>query len=201
MKVLFIETRKKVRPIKISKDLPEKLHILYTIQYQNLARAIKLQLAAEHRVVSFNQILGCSRIKLKASPLLIGSGKFHALQLASSTGREVFVYDNGKIEKIGSKEIEKLKKREHGKISRFLSSDIIGILVSIKTGQKRTKEAIKLKHELKDRFKDKDFFLFISNTLDIKQLENFPIQIFISTSCPGLDLDSHKILYYKKLLK
>ncbi|MBS3073536.1 hypothetical protein J4465_01940 [Candidatus Pacearchaeota archaeon] len=37
--------------------------------------------------------------------------------------------------------------------------------------------------------------MFIANNLDLNQFENFPeISIYINTACPGLMLDSDKII-------
>ena len=96
MKLLFIEARKKVKldEGEISKSeefkkLPENLHVLYTIQYKNLAEKIKEQLEKkDKKILEFQQVLGCSKIKPKAPLFLVGSGKFHALQLALSSKKE-----------------------------------------------------------------------------------------------------------------
>lgn len=151
-----------------------------------------------HKILGFDQILGCSEIKLKASPLLIGSGKFHALSLIEQE-KEIFICNQGKINKISKQEIENFKKRQKGKLSKFLISENIGLLFSNKPGQDRSKNAEKIKKELKEKYKEKNFYIFISNTLDLKELENFPVDFWINLACPGLEYDNNKITNYKKL--
>ncbi len=205
MKVLFIKAEKKFNKIEIPKNLsnlPQKIHMLYTIQYKKLAEKLKKKIEKKNRVVGFQQILGCSKIKLKASPLLIGSGTFHALSLLNQNKelKEIFIYD-GKIRKINKKQIEKIKKKKKAKISRFLASENIGLLFSKKPGQNKLKEAAKIKTKLETKFKDKNFYIFIFDTLNIRELENFNIEFWINLACPGIQLDSNNILNYEKNLR
>ena len=63
---------------------------------------------------------------------------------------------------------------------KFLEATEIGILVSLKPGQNNFKKAI----ELKTQLKDKNCFIFVFDTLDFNQVENFPfIQCWINTAC------------------
>lgn len=197
MKLLFISAeRKEAESIEAGKlsGLPEKVHILYAVQYKKSAEAVRKTLGK--RVLAFQQVLGCSEIKPKASLLFVGSGRFHALQLALSTGREVYIYGQGKI---SQEEIEKYRKKEQAKLSKFYYSNNIGIIVSSKPGQNKIKQAVKLKQNLEKKYKDKKFSLFMSGNILVSELENFPVDIWLNTACPGLELDSSKILNYKKI--
>ena len=199
MKTLFIEAIKpnlSFNPSKLT-NLPNELHILYSIQYNELAEKIKQYLMREHQILGFEQVLGCSQIHPKASLLLIGSGRFHAINLAYSTGQEVYVYDFN-LTKITKEEIAQAQKTEKAKLSLFANAEKIGILVSIKPGQKRLKEAEALKIKIEKKFKKK-VYLFLADNINIGEFENFDINFWINTSCPGLELDSMKILDYKKL--
>ena len=125
MKVLFIEARKPIgsRSTKELDRVPKKIHLLYTIQYKELAESLKNKLETSgHHIAAFEQVLGCSEIKPRAALLLIGSGRFHGLSIASSTKKEVFVYENGKISRISKEEIEKLNSKKKAKVNKFLSS-------------------------------------------------------------------------------
>ena len=193
IKVLFIEARKKPERTRLKLNLPKQIHILYTVQYKEQAEKIKKQLEKKHKILGFTQVLGCSKLKPKDSPLLIGSGTFHAKQLALSTNKEIFVLEQGNLSKISKKEIFKLKQVEKGKISKFLASDNIGVLFSKKPGQK---QAFNIVNKLKNRFREKNFYAFISDNISIEELENFPIDFWINTSCPGLELDSKQVINY-----
>ena len=137
MKVLFVESKKiNFEKVKDIGKLPKRIHVLYIIQYKNLAKKIKNMLEENgHHIASFEQVLGCSKIKPKAEILLIGSGGFHASQIALQTSRDVFIYQNGRISKIKKEDIEKLKAKKKAKIAKFYSSNTIGLLVSSKPGQ------------------------------------------------------------------
>lgn len=202
MKVLFIEAGKKYpgKVKNIKEKLPREIHILYTIQYKILAEKIKKQLGREHKILGFNQVLGCSKINLKAIPLLIGSGKFHASQLISLNKKikEIFIYEEGAIKKLGKQEIEQIKAKEKGKMIKFLSSEKIGLLVSKKPGQ-NMREAEKIKRKLEDKYRDKKFYIFISDSIDTRELENFSIDFWLNLACPGISLDSSKILNYEEV--
>ncbi len=203
MKTLFIEARKKFKDINIDKDIEKikkklknnQVHLLYSIQYKELAEKIKKQLEKENIKVIFQQILGCSNIKPKSTLFLIGSGSFHAIQLALRTNKEVYVYPG--LSKIGKKEIEKQKKKIKAKIKKFYSSKNIGIIISVKQGQKVKVE--KVKKQLENRFKDKSFHFFIADNINEEELENFKISLWINTACPGLEYQNKKIINYQTL--
>ncbi len=199
MKVLFIESRKKNLKLDKSKlqKLPKKIHLLYTIQYKDLAEKIKKELGSKgKKIEGFNQILGCSEIKLKGTPLLIGSGKFHAIQLSKNTDKEILIYENGNIRKI-KKEINRYKKRNKAKLKKFLKNKDIGVIISSKPGQKKNIQEIRKELEKQE----KNFHYFLSDNINLQELENFPIEIWINTACPGLELDSNEVLNYKILKK
>jgi len=208
MKALFINAERKVEKPKISeisKKLPKKLHILYTIQYKGITENIKQQLEKTGvKITAIEQILGCSKITPKAPILLISSGKFHLTQALSNIAKPTPIYyynaETGKTEKIGKEHIEDLKKKEKARLSKFYSSENIGMLISTKPGQNKLKQALQEKKNLKKKFKDKNFYIFMFETINLNELVNFPIDIWINFACPGLYFDSPKIINYKKLI-
>lgn len=205
MKTLFIEARKKLQLDKeklreLENMLPDTIYIAYSIQFKELAEQVKREIEnhKNRKILGFSQVLGCSKIKTKAQAiLLIGEARFHALNLALS-GAEVFIFDNFSINKISKQEIEKMQKSEQGKLIRFLSAKQVGILVSTKSGQNNLKIAEKLKEELKKQGKNP--CLFIADNINPAELENFPdIQCWINTACPGIALDSPKIINHSAI--
>jgi diphthamide biosynthesis enzyme Dph1/Dph2-like protein len=204
MKNLFIESRKKLslngeKFRELLANLPNPIYIVYSIQYKELAEKLRNELKkSKIKVIGFSQILGCSKIKTSADILLIGEARFHALNLAISSNKEVLIFDNYSITKIGSADIESSKKREKGKYLRFLSSKNIGIMVSTKPGQENLSLALKLKKDMEK--KGKSPFIFLSDNLNILELDNFSPDIWINTACPGLSLDSPRIINYSSLL-
>lgn len=207
MKTLFIEARKK---IKLNKEklkelisiLPTPIYITYSIQYKELAERVKEELGEKGKgkqIIGFSQVLGCSELETNANTiLLIGQGRFHALNLAINSGKEVVVFDNYSISKITKEEIARETQKEKGKYLKFLYSSAVGILISTKPGQNNLSLALKLKEKLGEK---KKVYLFLADNINPNELENFPCEIFINTACSGISLDSPRILNYKTMGK
>lgn len=69
---------------------------------------------------------------------------------------------------------------------KFLKAKKIGILISTKAGQYNLKKAF----EIKKKFKDKEYYYFISDEIKLDELEDFNfIDVFINTACPGIFYD------------
>jgi len=201
MKTLFIEAKKKNFEEVGEISVPyAKIGLFYTIQFKNLFDKIKLKLEKEGKkavigkgILQDGQILGCNvesalSIEKKVDCfLLISSGRWHALSLSLFTDKPVYIMSEGRTSLVSKEEIDSLKKRRKGAISKFLLSDKIGIIASTKPGQNKLKEALIIKKELEK--KGKKAFLFISETINLKELENFKIDSWINTACPGLIFD------------
>lgn len=198
MKTIYIEAVKKLELNRgkfkeLVSILPTTLYIVYSIQYKNLAQVVLKELKNRVKILGFSQVLGCAKLSTKADAiLLVGEARFHALNIAVSSSREVLVFDNHSISRVSKKEIEAEKSRERGKYLKFLSSRAIGILVSLKPGQKNLGTALKLQKELEKQ--GKKAYIFIADNIDTRELENFPIDIWINTACSPLSRDSGEII-------
>ncbi|MDD5193433.1 MAG: diphthamide synthesis protein [Candidatus Nanoarchaeia archaeon] len=196
MKLLYIESKLKNLelnlPINEIKKLPRRLFLAYSIQYKDLAKSMKILLESNNiKITNFKQVLGCSKIKTKEPVLLIGTGRFHATNLYLQAP-EIYLLENNKIIRVNGEEIERLKIQRKSALMKFLNAEKIGILVSTKLGQENLKQAITLKEKLKK--KGKQAYVFMSNNINIGELENFNIDSWINTACPGLALDSNNIV-------
>jgi len=198
MKILFIPAKSKIsidksKILEISKKLPKKISIAYSIQYENQAKQIKTILSKNHNILKFTQVLGCSKPNFPKSQavFLISDGKFHAVSLAFETRNPIYIYNLKKLDKISHKEINVLAKKQKAAYVRFLNAKKVGILASTKPGQQNLKKALSLKNNLKGKFP----YLFICNNIDASQFENFPeIQSWINTACKRLDMDDVRIV-------
>lgn len=200
MNKLFIPAKIKEFDFDISilKKLPKNLIVAYSIQYIDIARQIREKLSKSHDILKFIQVLGCMNPSLSEkvqAVLLIGSGKFHAVSLALETGKEIYLFEHGKLIKISDLEIDSLRKKQKAAQVNFLNSDKCGVLISLKPGQHKLKEALKLKNKIKD----KKIYFFISDNLDVGEFENFGIASWINTACPRMDMNSNKIINISKL--
>jgi diphthamide biosynthesis enzyme Dph1/Dph2-like protein len=190
MKTIYLESPRLVsldteKLEQLEKMLPETIYIAYSIQYKILAHQIHKILGK--KVIGISQILGCSSLKTPANAiLLIGTGRFHAINIALSSGKEVFTFpDIGKVDK---KEIEILERKEKGKYLRFLASSNIGILISIKNGQSNINGALALAKNINNSGKKP--YLFLADNIAFSDLDNFSLESWINTACPDLSNDS-----------
>jgi len=202
--ILYIPAIQKL-DIKLAKTeinkLPKKIFLTYSIQYKKLAENIKKQLQSNKiEIRGFKQVLGCSKINTNLPILLVSTGKFHAQNLMLQLKIPIlYILENNKIIKISEKEIKTVENKKKTALMKFLKADSIGILVSTKPGQNRLKDALKLKNKLEKQ--GKKTYIFISNNINISEFENFNIDSWVNTACPGLSLDNFNIINIDELPK
>src|SRR3989344_1103763 len=195
MKTIFVHAKSKldIMPAVRKVKADRKFGIVTTVQHLGKMKEV---LALFPKSIIGGQVLGCDvsvaeRIKSKVDAFLfIGSGRFHPLQIAYATGKDVYCADpyNDTVKVITSKDVEQWRKRTQGTFLKFLSASRIGILVSVKSGQGNMKEAEAFMDNT-----DKEAFLFLSDTLDFSELENFPdIECWVNTACPRIGYDDTK---------
>ena len=189
-----------------------KVIALYSaVQFTNHLPLIQKQLEAQGHIIigsvpertnSIHQILGCDlsleNLKLSQTPdafLYIGDGLFHPQALVYAQMHEkqfipVIRYDPKQHTYfvMSIDEVKKNLQRYKGNLLKFLTSTRIGVLISTKPGQQMYKPA-KL---LEEKFRDKQFYYFVENTIDYASLENFPfIEMFVNSACPRMGIDDH----------
>ncbi len=197
METMFVEAKAGIIkfPFEHINKLPDNVGLATTVQFIESIKDVKDKLEQSGKKVILvkgehsrypGQILGCDIPDIKVDAFLyIGTGKFHPQQL--SMQKTVFVYNpvSDHFYRIDPKIAEKIKKRVKGAELKFYSSENIGVLISTKPGQKRIKQALKLK----EKYPDKSFYFLLFDTLDF-QLENFPfIECFVNTACPRISYD------------
>jgi len=204
MKTLFIEARSDIEIRLSEKDLaklPKELALFTTVQFIDNIPALKSQLEKHNIKVKlfkskhckyYGQLLGCSIDKFPTDAFLyIGDGRFHPIALALKNNKPVFTYNpfTKKLEKLDDIDIKKIQGKQKGALLKFHTSKEIGVLISLKPGQFLLKEALKLQK----KYKEKNFYLLLFETLDFSQLENFPfIECYVNTACPRLMDDYDK---------
>ncbi|MEM3405812.1 MAG: diphthamide synthesis protein [Candidatus Pacearchaeota archaeon] len=174
----------------------ENIDIFYTIQYKKLAEAVKKYLGLKSEI---KQVLGCSLIKTKKNVLLICDGKFHALNIAINSKKEIYFFNGYCIEKISYDEISHYENNKKAKIKKFFLCDKIGIIVSIKKYQNKLDYALLLKNKIEKL--GKKVYILICDNVTKEEIENFSLPLYINTACPGLDKDDKKILNYLDILE
>jgi len=201
MKNIFIPVKSKeqinLKILKTLEKIPKNIVIAYSIQYENLAKKIKQSLK-KHHIVSFIQVLGCSKPKLPKEAkaiLLISSGKFHGISLAYETKLPVYILINNKLQKISEKDLGIIKTNQKVSYLKFLNAKKVGVLVSTKPGQNRLKKA----RDFKKKIKNKKAYLFLSNNINNQEFQNFNIDSWVNTSCPRLDMEDNRIINIDRL--
>ncbi|MFH2028802.1 MAG: diphthamide synthesis protein [Nanoarchaeota archaeon] len=206
MKTLFLEAKYKGK-IDLKKIdacmLPLKIGLATTVQFVDHLDDIEKTMVEKDKEISVGkgkqkyrgQVLGCdvsaaSEVKDKVDAFLyIGTGQFHPIKIKLETGKEVFVFNpvSSKFTRLDDKIVENYKKRKKGALLKFFSSKNIGILVSVKPGQNYDARKLDI---LENKYKDKKFYVFVADTIDYVQLENFPfVDAWVNTACPRMEED------------
>lgn len=136
------------------------------------------------------QVLGCNfssaRAELCDEYLYIGSGYFHPMGVALSTGRRVLIADPF-VNEVRELDISKVLKQRSAVIGRSLDADLFGIIVCSKPGQERMALALKLQTLIRKHGKDARIIMMDLITPD--QLLQFKVDAFVNTACPRLAID------------
>lgn len=197
MKTLFIEAKSKssIEGLLDKMEYTGRIGLITTIQHLHLLPSVKRKL--KNSAIG-GQVLGCDvsnavKITKKVDAFLfIGSGNFHPVQVAMKTGKMVLILDpiRGNVSEVSPADIETRKRRITAGYAIFLNANKIGILVSSKPGQNMMKEAESLKRELLKQ--GKKAYIFVFDTLDFNQLENFPdIECWVNTACYRIAIEDY----------
>ena len=207
MKVLFVEGRYSGDinlPKELIDSLPKKILLFTTVQYLDLVEQVKEQLKDKqilndeieflpHSKYKY-QVLGCGIKKIDINFdafLYLGDGLFHPIALVIKNDKPCFCYNpfEDKFFVIDKKYVEKTLKKQRGAFLKFLESKNIGILFSIKFGQRWNNRDVKL---LETRFEDKNFYYLISDEISPHKLQDFNfIDVFVNTACPRIAFDDY----------
>jgi 2-(3-amino-3-carboxypropyl)histidine synthase len=191
----------------------KKVALYASVQFCNQLDKVKEQLQAldieivssqPKRTGAQHQILGCDNyhdsfnVELSEvdAYLYIGDGKFHPLALVyaqkdNNSMKEVLCNDPiaGSFSLMGVDDISTILKKYKGSLIKFLSSDTIGVIITIKPGQEQMKPSF----FLEKKFPDKKFYYFIDNNVSFDQLENFPfVEVWVNTACPRVGFDDQE---------
>ncbi len=210
MKSLFVEV-KYVGEIKYTEELfdalPERVVLCGNIQYLDFLSGAKEALeAAGKQVVLFGsrhgqypgQILGCDVFKFEPEEfageeyafVYLGDGLFHPTALLYRNDMPVIMYEprGQKVEVLDKDYLVRLKKQKMARLSKFLVSKNIGVLVTSKPGQNQSAAVRRLRAEMEG--KGKNIFVFVTDNIHIEKLGDFNfIDMWVNTGCPRIVQD------------
>ncbi|MBI3032124.1 diphthamide synthesis protein [Candidatus Woesearchaeota archaeon] len=207
MKTLFIEAKSDVKaelPKAVLQQIKQKttsIGLFTTVQFFDNLDNLKKQLSDTGIEVRTylgphskyeGQILGCTIMNFDCSAFLyVGDGKFHPEALViKNPNKEVFCFDpfTKEFKTLDKTTIEKGIQRQKAGLALFYTKQKIGVIVSTKPGQFHLRKA----RELKQQFPNKKIFIFVGNTIDFDQLENFPfVEVWVNTACPRISYTDH----------
>jgi diphthamide biosynthesis enzyme Dph1/Dph2-like protein len=210
--IIHAEARRKFSKESVNFPVLEKLtgktiSLAATIQYLPLIGEVKAFLEKQGKKVMIQKgafygghVIGCNPIAFDSKAdtlLLLADGKFHALNNALILNRKISVFNTKSLEEISHEDLDIYNKKIKGKINKFLHAEKIGLIVSTKKGQNYANAS-----ELAKRMdkKGKKVYVFETDTINLPELENFPIKFWVNTACYGLALDSNIIVNYKDIL-
>jgi 2-(3-amino-3-carboxypropyl)histidine synthase len=141
------------------------------------------------------QVIGCdfgnaqSVSEKVEAYLFVGGGRFHAMGVALATGKPTIIADP--YEKRAypiQDEVRSVIKQRWGNISEAKAAKSFGVLISLKSGQMRLRDAIKIKEKLEQH--GLKATLLALREVTSSALMQFPrIDAFVNTACPRLSLD------------
>jgi len=121
--------------------------------------------------------------------LFVGGGRFHAIGVALATSKPTVVADPYEERAYSiDAEAQKIKKQRWTSIQEAQKAQNFGVLIGLKSGQKRLDAAMQVKEKLEKKGK-KITFLAVREVTP-EALMQFPtIDSFVNTACPRIALD------------
>ncbi|MBI4150070.1 diphthamide synthesis protein [Candidatus Woesearchaeota archaeon] len=174
-------------------QLSDDVAVVTTIQHKPGLLPVKKFLESKGKKVTvYGHILGCSVPKMTQKTILyIGMGEFHPKGIALK-GQEVVCANPLTMEvyKLTPKNMEQVTKRKRAAYAKFLHAETVGIVLTVKTGQKTVQTSIKKIFDVQKKYPDKKFYFFACDNLNFSDLENFPfVEVWVNTMCPRIGQD------------
>ena len=182
----------------------QHLHTLETVEKILQQHGLEpFMTEGDERIASKGQILGCNfstgtkLVEQVDCFLFIGSGTFHPVGLLMSTKKPVIAADPY-TNTVKKQEIEDMKnnmlRQRYGAILSCRSARRYGILVGLKRGQQRIKQAYEIQQMLEAA--GKLSLLITQAEFSPTSLQGFDLDCYVSTACPRIAIDDY--LQYKK---
>jgi 2-(3-amino-3-carboxypropyl)histidine synthase len=187
-----ISTLELVIPYLSSKDIGvvttvQHAHMVQAIEEFFLSRDITCHISeGGGRTPYKGQILGCSfgaaRNCATDEILYVGSGEFHPLGVQLATGKRVVAFDpfTRKVEIISA---ERFLRQRFGIIEKSRNARNFGIIISLKSGQRRQGLAEHLAGMKEEAV------LIAMQEVSPEELLNLGFQAYVNTACPRLAYD------------
>jgi 2-(3-amino-3-carboxypropyl)histidine synthase len=178
--------------------------LVATVQHVHKLYEAKILLLKAGKTVSIGdtglvkypgQVIGCNFSNAQSVSeeveafLFIGGGRFHAMGVALTTTKPTIIADP--YEKRAypiHDEVPRILKQRWASISEAKGTENFGVLIGLKSGQKRIEEAVKIRGKIQKS--GRKATLLALGEITSNALMQFPnIDAFVNTACPRLSLD------------
>ena len=208
--IIYIEARAKISVKEaVKKVIPllrswENIGLVTTVQHVHTLNEAKDLLLKAGKTVAIGdagrvkyagQVIGCDYSNAKSVSkevnafLFVGGGRFHAIGVALATAKPTIIADP--YEKRAypiHDEVQRILKQRWASISEAKKAEEFGVLIGLKNGQKKVREALEIKEKLQKS--GKKVTLLALREITPEALMQFPsIDAFVNTACPRLSLD------------
>jgi len=208
--IIFIEAKTNVRlKSTVKKALPllkswKSIGLITTVQHVGTLDEMKKALLKNGKSVIIGdagrlsypgQVIGCDYSNAQAVKkdvdafLFLGGGKFHAIGAALATSKQTVVADpyERRAYTIDA-EVQRIIKQRWASIQETMKSEYLGILIGLKSGQKRLQKALQIRDKLQND--GKKIVLLAIREVTPESLMQFPdINAYVNTTCPRISLD------------
>lgn len=208
--VIYIEAKTSLRlDVVVEKALPflktrKRIGLVTTVQHVDrldeareiLRKAGKNVAIGDARRLSYaGQVIGCDYSNAQAVAedvdvfLFIGGGRFHAIGVALSTSKPTLIADpyESRVYSVDS-DADRIRKQRWASLQEAIRAERFGVLIGLKSGQKRFEEASQISSKLKK--KGKKSYLLAVREITPETLLGFPaIDAYVNTACQRISLD------------
>jgi len=207
---IYMEARAKISvKVAVKKAIPllepwSNIGLVTTVQHVHKLDEAKILLLEAGKTVAIGdaglvkypgQVIGCNFSNAQSVSeeveafLFVGGGRFHAIGVALATAKPTIIADP--YEKRAypiHDEVPRILKQRWASISEAKEAENFGVLIGLKSGQKRIKEAVKIKEKLQKS--GRKATLLALREITSNALIQFPnIDAFVNTACPRISLD------------
>jgi 2-(3-amino-3-carboxypropyl)histidine synthase len=208
--VVYVEARAKIG---IKEALAEaltylkswsKIGLVTTVQHVHQLEEAKNMLEAAGKTVFVGdadpvkypgQVIGCDFGNAQSvsenveAYVFVGGGRFHAMGVALATGKPTIIADPYEKRAYSVQdEVSRLIKQRWANIVEAKKAKSFGVLISLKSGQMKLGDAVKIKEKLEQN--NLKATLLALREVTSSALIQFPgIDAFVNTACPRLSLD------------
>lgn len=210
VQIMYIQAKSKLSLKKaLEKALPlikpwMRIGVVTTIQHTEqlddvrealLAAGKRVAVGDAGRLSHTGQVIGCDFSNARAvlrdvdAFLCVCGGRFHALGVALTTAKPTVVADpyEGTAYSV-DREADRLIKQRWASIREAANGKRFGVLIGLKSGQKRLKRALWVSRELQKSGKKST--LLAAREVTPESLLQYPsIDAYVNTACPRISLD------------